>query len=103
MPLPVAKVSFLQSAAAAEAGHAPDAGPEIPQPPTLATTERSQNMLSNLGLTPGVEAPSVSNAREVAYDLDVIYADGQIWKILGFVQVGPGETVPGNPSDYIAT
>ncbi len=52
---PVAKACFVQSAAATEPGPATAVGPAIP------------------------ESPPVSEAREVAYDLDVIYANGQIW------------------------
>ena len=105
-PLLVAKASFLQSAIAAEVGRVPDSGPPIPQPPTLAPTARSLNTVSNLALTRAVEAPPVSEAREVAYDLDVIYADGQIWnpatQAFDKVKLRSYQSEAGAPPSFIA-
>ena len=105
-PLPFVSVSFLQPAGAAEAGPTPDVGPAIQEPQTLAPAARSQNTLSNLALAPGVEAPPVSEAREVAYDLDVIYADGQIWnpttQAFDKVKLRSYQSEAGVPPSFIA-
>ena len=105
-PLTAAKASFVQSAAAAEAGRAVDAGPPVPQPPTLAPTARSLNTSSNLALARGAEAPPISEAREVAYDLDVIYADGQIWnpttQVFDKVKLRSYQSEAGTPPSFIA-
>jgi L-ascorbate oxidase len=78
-PLPVIKASFISSAAAAETDQSPDAGPVISEPPKLAPTARVFERLSTPPLASALALRPTNEAREVSYDLDVKYADGQIW------------------------
>jgi L-ascorbate oxidase len=78
-PLPIVKASFISSAAAAETDRSPDAGPVISEPPKLAPTARIFERLSTPAPAAALALRPTTEAREVNYDLDVKYADGQIW------------------------
>lgn len=103
---PVAKASFAQSAAAAELSRTANSGPAIPEPTTLAPTTRSRNTLSNLAVTAELGAAPVNEAREVDYDLDVIYANGQIWnpttQAFDSVKLRSYQSETGAPPSFIA-
>lgn len=71
---------FVQSAAAAETSNAAleAAPPAILEPLKLAPAPRREHGLTNFSLAVG--GPVVpAEAHEVAYDLNITYADGEIW------------------------
>ena len=70
---PSAKSLFLPAAFAAES-----APPAILEPPRLAPAAKPRRGPTNFSLSISPSTP-ISEAREVAYDLDVVYGDGEIW------------------------